>query len=142
MMKLKCVRIVLVIVHFNLRQLVRKIVVMLEFNTDKSPWYKGKKSREDIQNFWYYSCRLYHKSSIYRKIRNYHFWACLKKSLKSFQSVYLTIFSSFNPFYSSYFEVNFWSYSHTLQIKWNINLIPSFSLPPHRLTYTHSVYNH
>jgi hypothetical protein len=37
MMKLKCVGIVLVIVHFNLRQLVRKIVVILEFNTDKSP---------------------------------------------------------------------------------------------------------
>jgi hypothetical protein len=37
MMKLKCVGVVLVIVHFNLRQLVRKIVIVLELNTDKSP---------------------------------------------------------------------------------------------------------
>jgi hypothetical protein len=37
MMKLKCMGVVLMIIYFNLRQLVRKIVMMLELNTDKSP---------------------------------------------------------------------------------------------------------
>jgi hypothetical protein len=42
MMKLKCMGVVLMIIYFNLRQLVRKIVMMLELNTDKSPSNKGR----------------------------------------------------------------------------------------------------